>query len=483
MQMSFQSLLLSTFAKGFNFTGEINSIRKRYRVLSIVVTNFLLLFLCLCFEIIVKYCSSNGTNYLVAISGFIAGFCSLFFLRIGDDQMAANVTMSHIHIVFFIISIIHNVSLAPLCGLVIFPNYCMLLDLPQKSILFHIFVGLLGAIYYLFKVYDSFQIMLSDNQSLQIIILIICIIYCFIHFIIICIAEKRIEESTWQLASKNFEKSEKLTNEIMKLMEAKDAFISSLSCEMKNSLSSIKEGLKYLTQVIKKPSHLEELKTIDLNIEVLYNMITNMEPNQNGVSSTITNSSQLIEKSFSFHANNMRKKNTFTQAFVDKRLPKDLWIDAPRVLQITINLLSTALERTISGGKVKMYFMWCTGELNHEELIKPTAALIDQNSPNQTQNNITTTTVQTVHMVENREDGGFDTQSTGEFTEAELMNRLQKFRPFETSETKSLEGVNNAPEALLRHRHWTIHKGDFSQSIFYFSNQPYFFWHQGRRGH
>ena len=238
-----------------------------------------------------------------------------------------------------------QVPLACLLAMAIFPNYCMLNGFSSMSILFHIILTVMGSIYYLIKTFEDFKIMLNDNQHFQIIMVILFIFLCILQFSIICFAEKWVEEKTWELATTSFDKSEQLTKEIIKVAEMKDVFMASLSCEMKNSLSSIREGLKYLIQVVQKPNQLEELNSISLNVEVLQNMISNMDLNQTEVLNTRSGSSQLIEKAVSIHADTMRRKNISTQAFIDKCLPKELWTDTPRILQIIINLVSDALEK------------------------------------------------------------------------------------------------------------------------------------------
>ena len=73
------------------------------------------------------------------------------------------------------------------------------------------------------------------------------------------------EESIWRIAEEQYEKSEKLTQDI----ESKDAFVSSLSHEVRNPLNSMSGSIEYLLQVVQEPAQVKMLQNAKLSGEIL----------------------------------------------------------------------------------------------------------------------------------------------------------------------------------------------------------------------
>ena len=454
--MSFDSWLLSAFAKNLKFTPEISSIRRRYRVLCLIVTNFILLLTSLLFEIAVKCFSSNGTNYFIGSLNCAITLCSLMLLKTGDEKAAANTLVLSFHPMFLIMSYSHNISLPCYVALIIFPNFCMLNDFSLKTILCHVILCVLEGAYYLSEASQTFRITLNDQQSFEIILSIIFLLICFVQFNFICLAEKKIEESTWTLATTNFTKSENLTKEIMKVIRAKDSLISFLSHEMKTSLSSIKEDVEYLAMINEKPRRLEELENVNVKIEALQSMIDNMEPHQNEDYNAPLSFPQLLKDSLVVHSNTTREKKISTQAFIDHNLPKELYTNATQLLQIITNLISDVLEKTMSEGRVSIYAIWCREELHHEDIIQPIVNFNEQASSNNDQD-YTRVPLNAARLTINTGNAGVIEEILEEFNDVENLNRTQNFQLLEKYPAKGPGSINDKKESQIRPKYWAMH--------------------------
>ena len=58
-------------------------------------------------------------------------------------------------------------------------------------------------------------------------------------------------------------------------VETNDAFLLSLSEEMKKILISVEKSLSHLSQIAQKPNQLEEVNSIKVSISVLLNILNN----------------------------------------------------------------------------------------------------------------------------------------------------------------------------------------------------------------
>ena len=197
----------------------------------------------------------------------------------------------------------------------------------------------------------------------------------------IAIVQKSLESSLWTLAKENHQKSENLTKEIITALEAKDRFISMISHEIRNPLNALKGSVDYLIQVVKDQEHVKILKSARLSGEILLNLVNNildaakLKSDKMEVSYMETNVVDVIKKVFKVNSELLKEKELSVKAYIDEDLPKNLWIDPSRVMQILMNLMSNAIKFTPNNKEIRVYVEWCGGEEeNKEELLKPVMA-------------------------------------------------------------------------------------------------------------
>jgi signal transduction histidine kinase len=181
------------------------------------------------------------------------------------------------------------------------------------------------------------------------------------------------------LAQSNFEKSEKLTQEVLQSMEAKDIFISMMSHEIRNPLNAMKTSVEYLIQVVKDQVQLSVLKNARLSGEVLLNLLNNvldaakLKSDKMEISPIETDFVNVVEKALTINSEFLKDKEIFAKAWVSQDLPGLMWLDPSRLLQILLNLLSNAIKFTSKEGKIDIYVSWLDDSSiqNHDSLLKP----------------------------------------------------------------------------------------------------------------
>ena len=80
---------------------------------------------------------------------------------------------------------------------------------------------------------------------------------------------------------------------------------------------------------------------------------------------------ETIKKVFTINSEFIKEKELDVRAIVDKNLPKFLWLDPSRLLQILMNLVSNAVKFTPKGGEIIIYAKWCRLPKDKDALLTP----------------------------------------------------------------------------------------------------------------
>jgi len=224
---------------------------------------------------------------------------------------------------------------------------------------------------------EIFEVTLTTEQTSQIYALVATSINCVFTICLVIILQKRIESNIWKIAYDNQQKSENLTKEVVQAMESKDMFVSMLSHEIRNPLNSLRGSVDYLIQVVKNSDHLQILHNAKLSGEILLNLISNvldaakLKSDKMEIICTETNLAETIAKVFTINSENFKDKKLSAEAFVDRGVPKLLWMDSSRLLQILMNLVSNAIKFTPDNGTIKILGAWYDLDEDKEKLLTP----------------------------------------------------------------------------------------------------------------
>jgi len=224
---------------------------------------------------------------------------------------------------------------------------------------------------------EIFEVTLVNKQFRQVCSLIPTgIFYCFITMGVLTL-RKVVEAEIWRLAQENYAKSEFLTKEVVQAMEAKDTFVSILSHEIRNPLNSLKGSIDYLLQVIKSHQYIQVLKNAKMSGDILLNLVSNvldaakLKSNKMEIVCMETDLVDTIKKVYAINSEKFKEKKLLAKAFIDESVPKLLWIDPSRLLQILMNLLSNSVKFTPENGRISMYVSWCPSNEKKEHLLAP----------------------------------------------------------------------------------------------------------------
>jgi len=267
-----------------------------------------------------------------------------------------------------------------LTGIMLYPYILLSLTSSLKIFFLNVFLCMGQFFYNAAKVrliFDDETI--SSEQSRQISSLLYYVLFIFTSICFLSIFQKVTEAHIGSLAQSNFEKSEKLTQEVIQSMEAKDIFISMMSHEIRNPLNALKTSIEYLLQIIKDKTQLSILKNAKLSGEVLLNLVNNvldaakLKSDKMEISPIETDFVSVVEKALTINSESLKDKEIFAKAWISQDLPGLMWLDPSRLLQILLNLLSNAIKFTSKEGKIDIYVSWLDGERiqNHERLLEP----------------------------------------------------------------------------------------------------------------
>jgi len=222
-----------------------------------------------------------------------------------------------------------------------------------------------------------FEVTLTNEQTRQINILLAGGVLCCLTAVGLSLFQKTGESNIWRIAKENYNKSENLTTELVKAMEAKDSFVSMLSHEIRNPLNALKGSIDYLLQVIKENEYAQVLKNAKLSGDVLLNLVSNvldaakLKSDKMEINYSETDLSGTLRKVLTINSEKLRAKEIIAKVYMDEAIPSLLWIDPSRLLQILMNLISNAIKFTPNRGRINLYFSWCHLHHHKESLLTP----------------------------------------------------------------------------------------------------------------
>jgi len=79
----------------------------------------------------------------------------------------------------------------------------------------------------------------------------------------------------------------------------------------------------------------------------------------------------IIKKVFLLNSEMLRKSNIFAQALVGPEIPKELWADSSKLVQVIMNLVSNVIKFTTKGEKIVLRAAWCKYDETKENLLSP----------------------------------------------------------------------------------------------------------------
>lgn len=474
--MSVNSVLLSTFAKDIKFGTDVKSYLLRYQILSLIYVNLALSIVIIGYDLlallVLKFPDAGfftlvGTPYVVAIT---------YLLRTGRHELAAVVMIPYMHTINFSASSYCGYHLSSIFALMVFTHFSFFLRLPTKVRNLSLIVGMFEFCYYVAKSYAIFEVTLTEEQSKQILTLIAAGVACHGALCLGCVVQKAVEENIWQLANENFERSEALTKEVVQAAAAKDAFVSSLSHEIRNPLNSLNGSIDYLLEVIKDPSKLQMLRNAKLSGEILLNLVNNvldaakLKSEMMEVSHIESNFEEIIKKVLRIHTEKLKKSQMNAVVFLDKTLPNCLWIDPNRILQIIMNLFSNAIKFSPKGGRITIHVQWCSNDSKLEDIIAPIQIASDCYDLPDVNSKILSRTDDNMAAPETSEkQRTFRLESFlfEEFNKEEQENRSKNFKALKTFQARPLEELNQSfaqqgGQPVMEKEPWIVYKYDYS---------------------
>jgi len=314
-------------------------------------------------------------------------YLSFYSLRIKNLDLSTIGILFEMHASNLIASYTTNCPLVGVYGCMIYPFFIFSLTSSMRIHLLNAFIC--GVEFYLSaeRVLMIFQVTLTDEQYRQITTQLTTGLFCVITAIGVSMVQKSVESNIWKLAQENYLKSENLTKEVVQAMEAKDTFVSMLSHEIRNPLNSLKGSIDFLLQAVKDFECLQVLRNAKMSGDILLNLVSNvldaakLKSDKMEIACTETDFVDVMKKVHSINSEKFKEKELSVQSYIDESVPRLLWIDPSRMLQILMNLFSNAVKFTHKKGKINMYVSWCSIHNEKANLLLPFRNIGDDKVP------------------------------------------------------------------------------------------------------
>ena len=385
---------------------------------------------------------------IASAPGFILSFA---LLKAGKPEFAGNCVLFYMHCCNFSAGVT-QAPIVALYALMLFPNFAFFLASSTRVRVFNTLLISGQYVHHVIKTQDMFKVTLTEEQGLQIYMLYAAALVCLGSLCISCLIQKEIETNLWNVAQANYQKSERLTKEAVQAAAAKDAFVSSLSHEIRNPLNSMTGSINYLIEAIQDPHYLRILKNARLSGEILLNLVNNvldaakLKSDKMELSYLETSFPSIVKKVLRMNAENLKDRGITAQAYISSKLPKELYIDPSRMLQIVMNLMSNAVKFTPQGGRINIFVDWCS---EHEDKKKLASLVEDYSLENRPSNPLTEASV--LHDLTSAvEPTSSASNLTEEFNSEEASIRRRNIRSLRQKSFKAnqLQEVNNSARAM-----------------------------------
>jgi signal transduction histidine kinase/DNA-binding response OmpR family regulator len=154
-----------------------------------------------------------------------------------------------------------------------------------------------------------------------------------------------------------------LNKELKKEKKGKDEFLLGVSHELRNPLNILLGNLELSQMKSKDNTENQYLQNAKVSGELLSFLINNLldagklQSQDLGVTTTPINLQPFIERIWRLSKMMFQRKNLNGQLYFSKEIPKTLWLDPHRVMQIVLNLVTNAIKFTLRG-EVTIIISW-----------------------------------------------------------------------------------------------------------------------------
>ena len=380
--LSLNSYILSKFARHrFPATNSYELITIHYQILATFYLSSSLLFLAILFEIGVWLFSPTVTNHFLFLSGFLCSTMSLVFLYIDRHLISGLVILFFLHFGNYTIGYVLKFPIAAIFGVLNHMNLSYFVTQNNKLLFFHNFVCFLELVFHVKATFGLFGFILTDDLSLQLFVGALGLFMMFSFQSLISVSHKVMYVDLCNKVEVNYERSEDLTKEVVKVIQAKDKFVKSISHEVRNVLDSLNQSVEYLLTVLKDSAYIQVLRNVKISGEILLNLVNNaldaarIRADNLELTYEVADFEPIVRKALIINSQCLKQKNIFAQALIDSNLPSKLLIDSGRLLQMMVNLISNAIKSTPNDGQIYIEASWYGGGQNDTEtflkLIKP----------------------------------------------------------------------------------------------------------------
>jgi signal transduction histidine kinase/CheY-like chemotaxis protein len=368
---------LSIFADSKTFNNNTDSIFDRFQILCNIYANLVLLFIVLPSFWALHLIYESQNPYMATLYCSPLVILGLYLLKTKQYSTASAMLIFSISIVDLITIYAVKSPGVVILSIIISP-FITCCTTSSKGV--HVLNTLLsggilvcGSI----EIKRTFHVTLNDEQTSQINLLVFGAFILYFISCLFCAFQKGVEMNIRESAGGSLKKAENVTKEVVEVMRAKDMFISMLSHELRNPLNALKGSIDFLAEIIKDYACLKVLKDAKLSCEILVNLINNvldaakLRSEKMEISHEEADVVDVVRKVLTISSKTFEKKKLSVQALVDKSIPKKIWIDSSRLLQILMNLISNAIKFTPDDGEINIYLSWCPLDQRRESLLAP----------------------------------------------------------------------------------------------------------------